>query len=149
MDDLTVVLIGAAAIAAGVLLARKQLPGLSDRTDLGSISPALVQSNGDWRAYLGNYPVGQLPPSRQLAEAQVGAGVFRPGDVEALTTAIEARRYAMAQTPGTHKLYPYLDPSTGRMIDVGWLTQDGQRGPFSYVSYPVGGSPTQGTWRPI
>lgn len=143
MDDLMVVLIGAVALGAGVLLARNKLPA-------GSTSAIFAEStNGERYAHLGTYPVGQLPSSKQLAEQQVAAGAFRPTDVEALTTAIEARRYAMGQTPGTQKLYPYLDPTTGQMVDVGWLTQNGQRSAFSYVNYPVGGSPAQGTWMPI
>lgn len=148
MDDLTVILISAAAIGAGVLLARKRSPGLFDRTQAAPKSSFVENVSGERRAHLGTYPMGQLPSSRQLAEQQVAAGVFRPADVDALTTAIEARRYATGQTPGTHKLYPYL-AAPGEMIDVGWLTQNGNRSPLAYVTYPVGGSPTQGTWRPI
>jgi len=131
-------LISVAALGAGILLARTGQPA----------TPTTTQGGRERNAYLGTYPVGQLPSSRQLAEQQVAAGVFQPSDVEALTTAIEARRYAVGQTPGTHKLYPY-ESSPGVMVDVGSLTQNGNRSPLAYVTYPVEGSPTQGTWRPI
>jgi len=135
MDDLTVILVGVAALEAGVLLSRSKVAG------------ATTPSGGEKFAHLGIYPVGELPSSRQLAEEQVATGAFQPGDVQALAQAIEARRYGVPQTAGTHKLYPYK--ANGGMVDIGYQIRNGQRGPLSYVSYPVGGSTMQGTWRPI
>jgi len=127
MCGLSVLLLGIAALAAGGLIASAQR---RERTvDLGSYQP------------------GNMPSSRQLAEQMIASGQFAPRDLEALTKAIEARRHSIPQIPGTHKLYPYRVGD--RMIDIGYQLRGGVRGPLSYVSYPVGGTPAQGTWRPI
>jgi len=129
MCGLSVLLLGIAALAAGGLIASTRGGNGIERT-----------------AHLGTYPLGNIPPSEQLARQLIASGQFQERDLQALITAIEARRNIL-QTPGRHKLYPYR--VGGRMIDIGYQTRGGVRGPLSYVSYPVGGTPAQGTWRPI
>jgi len=129
MSDLSVLLLGIAALAVGGLIASTRGGNGIERT-----------------AHLGAYPLGNIPPSEQLARRLVATGQFQERDLEPLIRAIEARR-SILQTPGRHKLYPYRVGD--RMIDIGYVIRNGVRSPLSYVSYPVGGTPAQGTWRPI
>jgi len=134
VDDLTILLLGAAAIGAGALLASKS----------GRQSSVTVPTTyGGGRISLTPEVNGRVVPGLSASD------VLSPADQPALQRAVQRRYNEIPHTPGTHKLYPYYDQATGKMIDVGYQYRGNVRGPFSYVSYPVGGTPSQGTWSPI
>ena len=148
MDDLTVLLLGAAAVGAGILLASGR--------DLSTFfyPPTEVTIPTTCRECAGtpSIPGGiSLTPevNGRVIPGLSASDVLTAADQPALQKAIQRRYNEIPHTPGTHKLYPYYDQATGKMIDIGYQGRSGVRGPLSYVSYPVGGTPAQGTWSPI